>query len=290
MLKFKLIALISIIMSLTASGIDEHKQVEKTGILLVSFGTSYANAQSALDHIDAQVKEAFPEVEVRWAFTSNIIRNILEKRGNYIDSPTEALAKMGADGFTKIAVQSLHIIPGQEFENLQKTIDAFNHIPKNAQKIVLGKPLLYHHEDIEETCAALQSVLPTERKPTDAVVLMGHGTHHASNIYYPGVQYYLWQQSPLTILGTVEGYPGLDEIISELKAKNVKAVWLLPFMSVAGDHAQNDMAGDEADSWKSQLEVAGFTVKPVLRGLAEFDAINAIWIKHLKEIMYEPED
>ena len=283
-MKIKIIALAIFLINITASGMEEHKQIEKTGILLISFGTSYANAQSALDHINAQVKEEFPEVEIRWAFTSNKIRNILKKRGKTIDSPAEALSKMGADGFTKIAVQSLHVIPGEEFENLQKTVNAFNHIPKNAQKIVLGKPLLYHHEDIVEACAALHSILPEERKSGDAVVLMGHGTAHQSNIYYPGVQYYLWQQSPLIFLGTVEGYPRLAEIISELKAKKVKTVWLQPFMSVAGDHAQNDMTGDEPDSWKSQLEAAGFTVNPVLKGLAEFNAIDAIWIKHLKEV------
>lgn len=268
---------------------DKTKQDEKTGILLVSFGTSYANAQSAFDHIDAQVKKTFPGVEVRWAFTSNIIRNILKKRGQTIDSPAEALARMGADGFTRIAVQSLHIIPGKEFEDLEKTVNSFNHIPGNAEKILLGKPLLYHHEDIVETCAALRSILPAGRISSDAVVLMGHGTAHASNIYYPGVQYYLWQQLPLLFLGTVEGYPGLKEIISELEERKVKTIWLMPFMSVAGDHVQNDMAGDEPDSWKSQLEAAGFTVNPILKGLAEYDAIDAIWINHLKEVVDELE-
>ena len=155
---------------------------------------------------------------------------------------------------------------------------------------MLGKPLLYHHEDIVETCEALYSIFPKERKSSDAIVLMGHGTAHQSNIYYPGVQYYLWQQSPLIFLGTVEGYPGLNEVILGLKEKKVKTIWLQPFMSVAGDHAQNDMAGDEPDSWKSQLEAAGFTVKPVLKGLAEFEDIDTIWIKHLKEIMNELED
>ncbi len=289
-MKIKIIAIAIFLINLTASGMREHKQVEKTGILLVSFGTSYANAQSALDHIDVQIKEEFPGIEVRWAFTSNKIRNILKKRGRTIDSPAEALAKMGADGFAKIAVQSLHVIPGEEFENLVKTVSAFNHIPKNTQKIVLGKPLLYQHGDIVETCKALHTILPEERKSTDAVVLMGHGTSHQSNIYYPGLQYYLWQQSPLVFLGTVEGYPSLDEVILELKKQNTKTVWLQPFMSVAGDHAQNDMVGNEPDSWKSQLETAGFTVKPVLKGLAEFDAINAIWIKHLKATMNELEN
>ena len=286
-MKFVTTTFIALLMCLSASSMEQHKKAEKTGILLVSFGTSYENAQVAFDHIDAQVKKAFPGVEVRWAFTSNMIRNILKKRGKMIDSPAEALAKMGADGFTKIAVQSLHIIPGDEFEDLQKTVDAFNRIPKNAEKIILGTPLLYHHEDIEETCSAIMSILPTERKPNEAMVFMGHGTEHISNIYYPGVQYYLWQKSPMIFLATVEGYPGLNEIIAELKAKHVKTLWLQAFMSVAGDHAQNDMAGTNPNSWESKLKAAGFTVKPVIKGLAEYDVIDAIWINHLKTVMDE---
>ena len=286
-MKISLIIIISFFFNLAANGMDKAKQEEKTGILLVSFGTSYTSAQSALDHIEEQVRKTFPGIEVRWAFTSNVIRNIQKKRGRSVDSPAEALAHMGADGFTKIAVQSLHVIPGKEFEDLQKTVAAFNHIPKNVQKIVLGKPLLSRHEDITETCAALKTILPADRAPGDAIVMMGHGTSHESNIYYPGLQYYLWQQSPLVFLGTVEGYPGLKEIIAGLKDKKVKTVWLMPFMSVAGDHAQNDMAGDSPDSWKSQLGNAGFTVKPIIKGLGEYNAIDAIWINHLKEVFDE---
>ncbi len=286
-MKINLLIVLVLLFNLNTTGMNKTKQEEKTGILLVSFGTSYANAQTALDHIGEQVRKTFPGIEVRWAFTSNIIRNTLKTKGRSVDSPAEALAKMGADGFTKIAVQSLHVIPGEEFEDLQKTVAAFNHIPKNAQKVVLGKPLLYRHEDITETCAALRTILPADRAPGDAIVMMGHGTSHESNIYYPGLQYYLWQQSPLLFLGTVEGYPGLKEIIAELKAEKVKTVWLMPFMSVAGDHAQNDMAGDSPGSWKSQLKNAGFTVKPIIKGLGEYDAVDAIWINHLKEVIDE---
>ena len=120
----------------------------------------------------------------------------------------------------KSLVQSLHIIPGEEFENLKKTVCSIQSNPKECKENRTGENrYLYHHEDIVEVCKALQSVFPAERKATDAVVLMGHGTSHESNIYYPGLQYYLWQQSPLIFLGTVEGYPGLEEIISMLKEK-----------------------------------------------------------------------
>lgn len=257
--------------------------MEKKGILLVTFGTSYANAQQAYNKIENKVKEAFPNTEIRWAYTANFIRKKLQKQGKHVDSPAEALAKMANDGYTHIAVQSLHIIPGVEFNALKQTVTAFNHMPKNAKVVLIGEPLLYTHEDMLATLDAMSSVLPEKIGKSEAVVLMGHGTSHQSNVYYPGFQYYLWQKSPSIFLGTVEGYPELRKIIEKLKDQRIKKVYLQPFMSVAGDHAQNDMAGDDDDSWKSQLEAQGFEVKTVLKGLAEYDAIVEVWINHLKE-------
>lgn len=280
--KHILLCLLFILISTNKYLMAQQTFKEKTGILLVTFGTSYSDAQQAFENIDKKIKQAFPYTEVRWAYTANFIRTKLEKQGKHIDSPAEALAKMANDGFTHIAVQSLHIIPGEEFNALEQTVAAFNQMPKNAKVVLLGKPLLYTHEDILATLDAITSILPKDLHKNEAVVLMGHGTAHQSNIYYPGFQYYLWQKSPSIFLGTVEGYPGLSEVIEKLKEQKIKTVYLQPFMSVAGDHAQNDMAGDD-DSWKSQLEAQGFTVEVQLKGLAEYDAIDEIWIKHLKE-------
>lgn len=288
--KTKLIALILIMINLNTMAASHEKNSGKKGILLVSFGTSYANAQNALDNIEEEVKKAFPDVEVRWAYTSNIIRRKLKKQGQSIDSPSEALARMGSDGFTHIAVQSLHVIPGEEYESLRKTVSAFNHIPKNTKAILIGKPLLYAHQDVSNLTEALVNTFPSEIKKDEAVLLMGHGTHHPSNIYYPGMQFYLSQKSPMYFMGTVEGYPELSDIIPTLKAQKVKTIWLMPFMSVAGDHAQNDMAGEGPDSWKSQLEAEGFKVNVVMKGLAEYDSIVQIWVNHLTEVFHELEE
>ncbi|MCL3781532.1 sirohydrochlorin cobaltochelatase [Prolixibacteraceae bacterium JC049] len=259
------------------------KQKMKEGILLVTFGTSYENARVAFTHIEEQVKQEFPEVEIRWSYTSKMIRKILRKRGEEIMSPAEALAKMGEDGVTHVAVQSLHVIPGEEYENLKKTVAAFNHMPKGIQVARLGKPLLYNHADNEVMAAFLSKTFSQYIDNKSAVAFMGHGTHHAANIYYAGFQYYLQQQAPQFLLGTVEGYPELNEVIKELKSKGIKNVTLHPFMSVAGDHAQNDMAGSEGDSWKSVLEANGFRVKVILKGLAEYESVNQIWIDHLRK-------
>jgi len=188
----------------------------------------------------------------------------MKKRGKQIDSPTEALAKMGENGFTHVAVQSLHIIPGEEYSNLKLTVEAFNKMPKGIQVCTLGTPLLFTDTDNKKVATFIDAEYKNRTGVQSAVVFMGHGTHHSSNIYYPGFQYYL------------------NQVISELKTNKIEDITLVPFMSVAGDHAKNDMAGDEPDSWKSVLEKEGFKVETVLKGLAEYNPVVEVWVEHLK--------
>lgn len=262
-------------------------KADKTGILLVSFGSSYPGTKDTFDNIEEEIQTAFPELEIRWAYTSKIIRKKLRSRGEKIDSPAEALAKMGEAGFKRVAVQSLHVIPGKEYVNLKKTVEAFSKMPKGLDIVKLGAPLLYHHKDIVKLSDALFQHLPSEMSKNDVLIYMGHGTHHSANIYYPGMQYYLWQKNPNIFLATVEGYPELNQVIEKLDKKTIPKVWLLPFMTIAGDHAQNDMAGDEKDSWKSILESKGYRVEALMEGMAEHKEIVQIWIDHLKAVLTE---
>jgi len=256
---------------------------QKTGILLVAFGSRRADARAAMANIDREVNEAFPGTELFWAFTSGIVRGKLKAENRPIDSPLEALNRMRDHGFSEIIVQSLHVIPGGEYESLQKTISSFTAQTGDAVSVRSGKPLLYNHEDILEVCRILPVLLPAAEDERDAVILMGHGTSHPSNIYYPGIQYYLWQQSPRYWIATVEGYPSLQDILPLLKEKQIRRVWLVPFLAIAGNHAVTDMAGDKPDSWKSVLEANGYEVRAVLKGLAEYNEIVRIWISHLKD-------
>jgi sirohydrochlorin cobaltochelatase len=277
--------LILILINLVMAGkmYSNNRTLEKKGILLVAFGTSYSNARKAYQNIEEEVKKAFPEVPLRWAYTSKIIRKKLAKQGEHMDSPPEALARMGEEGFSHVAVQSLHIIPGEEYENLKNTVMAFNKMPKGIDVALLGKPLLFMHEDNRKLAGVIHNEFSSETGKNSALVMMGHGTHHQSNIYYAGFQMYLNELTGSIYLGTVEGYPELSMLITQLKERKIEKVSLLPFMSVAGDHAQNDMAGSEKESWKSVLEDEGFQVKIILRGLAEYDDVVKIWISHLKE-------
>jgi len=259
----------------------EQKKNAKTGILLVAFGTTVPEAKVSMDHIDAMAKSRFPGIDVRWAYSSRIVREKLATQGTLIDSPAQALARMMDDGCTRVAVQSLHTIPGEEFHSLRKTVASFEGMPKGMTRIELGEPLLSRSDDMERAAAALLSSIPSDRDKKDAVIFMGHGTHHPANIYYPGMQYYLSRLDPLALVGTVEGSPSLDDVLLALGKHKPKRVFLMPFMSVAGDHAHNDMAGDEDDSWKSILTGKGYTCIPVIRGTAENQAFVDIWLDHL---------
>jgi len=253
----------------------------KVGILLVAFGSSKASAQVSFDNIEKKVKSAYPNIPTRWAYTSTIIRKKLAKQGKHLDSPEIALAKMMDEGFTHVAVQSLHTIGGSEYHDLRRTVGAFKSMGE-FQRIILGYPLLATQNDMERAVQAILATIPKERKKNEAVVLMGHGTHHPSNAFYAALMFQVQLKDPNIFIGTVEGYPEVD-LIKELLFRNkIKKAYLMPFMSVAGDHAKNDMAGDDDDSWKSIFTSAGIQAVPILKGTAEYDIFVEIWVDHLQ--------
>ena len=260
-----------------------HKE-QKTGILLVAFGTSEPSAMAAFDNIDRKVKSAYPDIPVYWAYTSRIIRHKLAKQGKTLDSPAVALAHMADQQFTHVAVQSLHTIAGAEYHDLRRVVGAFKSMG-DFESIILGYPLLATQADMEKTVDVLFEMVPADRKKEDAVVFMGHGTHHPSNAFYAALMFQAQRRDPHVFIGGVEGYPEIDDIQPWLAEKKIKTAWLLPFMSVAGDHAKNDMAGDEADSWKSILSEAGIQCHTVLKGTAEYDGFVDIWLSHLEDVL-----
>jgi len=280
-------AAVVLAMILCAANAYAHKEARemKKGILLVAFGTSEASAKVSFQHIEAKVKKAFPGVDVRWAYSSHIIRHKLAGQGDIILSPAQALAKMMDEGYTHVAVQSLHTIPGEEYHELAMTVNGFKAMPGGFDRLILGFPMLGAQDTVAKAVDAIFATLPKARKANDAVVLMGHGTHHPGNIYYSAMNWQLQQKDPNIIMGTVEGYPELGDVIAWLKERKTGKVWLMPFMSVAGDHAKNDMAGDEEDSWKSRLTKAGFSCQTVLKGTAEYDEFTDIWVEQLAKVV-----
>ena len=262
-----------------------HDRPDRTGILLVAFGSSVPEARVSFDTIDATVKAAFRDVPVHWAYTSDIIRRKLAAQGIMTDSVAMALAKMTDQGFTHVAVQSLHTIRGEEYDDLVKTARAFEGMPNGIGHIVVGAPLLSSQADMAAVAKAMVSNIPKDRKPGDAVVFMGHGTPHPANAFYGALMFNLQRIDPNIFVGTVEGSPEIGDIEQMLLARKIKRAYLIPFMSVAGDHARNDMAGPDQDSWRSILTRAGIDCRVVLKGTAEYENMVAIWLGHLKSAM-----
>jgi len=279
------LVLVLCLLSLPAWAGHSKEAPAKVGILLVTFGTSVAGADKGYAQVEKMVREAYPGMEVRWAYTSRIIRHKLAKQGRVLDSPALALARMGDEGFTAVAVQSLHMIPGEEYEDLVSVARAMAGQSECPEKIVVGDPLLVHPADLERAAEAMLDSVPKERKPGDAVVFMGHGTPHLANVFYPAMQVEFWKKDPNAIVGTVEGSPSVDDVLAQLKARKLRKAYLVPLMSVAGDHAHNDMAGEEPDSWASVLKRAGIATVPVFRGAAEIEAVGRIWLDHLRAAM-----
>ncbi|MHC4907580.1 MAG: sirohydrochlorin cobaltochelatase [Planctomycetota bacterium] len=262
------------------AGDHGHKAPKKVGILLVAFGSSLPSAQVSFSNIDKAVKAKYPNIPVRWAYTSHIIRKKLAKQDKHLDSPEVALAKMQDEGFTHLAVQSLHTIGGAEYHDLRRTVGAFK-MMGGFQRIVLGYPLLATQEDMQRAVQGILSIIPKERQKSEAVVLMGHGTHHPSNAFYAALAFQLQLEDSNIFVGTVEGYPEVDLIKDLMHQKKIKKAYLMPFMSVAGDHAKNDMAGDEDDSWKSIFTKAGIQCVSILKGTAEYAVFVDMWVDHL---------
>ena len=248
-------------------------------ILIVAFGTSVEKARVSYANVEKEVKTAFPGKEIRWAWTAHS----LLKTGPDALSPQEALAKLGTEGVKNVAILSLHIIPGEEYSNLVKTAEAFEGLPKGLEKVRLSRPLLSDTESLSVVADILLKSLPGQRKKDEAVVFVGHGTHHPAGVYYPALQYYLKAKDKNAFVGTVEGDLDLEAITGVLKAAGIKKIWLTPLMTVAGDHAQNDLFGDEDDSWKKHLSANGIQVTPIEKGLGENPAVIGQWVERLKK-------
>ena len=257
----------------------------KKAILVVSFGTSYHETRKkTIEACENKIKESFKDYDFYRAFTSGMIINKLKKRDNmFIDNPSEALEKLYNAGYKEVVVQSLHIICGDEYNKLKDMVVQYE---DKFDKISIGRPLLTYIDDYRETVEAVKKDLD-KMDIDEAVVFMGHGTEHESHSSYPAIEYMFRDYGINAFVGTVEGYPELEQVIKKLKNRNIKTVDLLPFMLVAGDHAINDMASDEEDSWKTILEKEGFNVKVHVKGLGENPYIQEKFKNHALDCMKE---
>lgn len=274
------------ITSVFGASAGEKEAAPQQGILLATFGTSDPDALAAFENIAAMTRERFPGVPVYWAYTSDFIRKKMARQGVEMDTPLVALSRMKDAGIDEVAIQSLHVIAGIEYEEILGAVTAFQSTHQRFDRVEIGGPLLFSAADIEKTSEAILANAAEFRKPGDMLILMGHGSgDHPADITYVATNAIIRAQDPTACLGTVEGHPTFDQVLSTIEEQNPESVTLFPFMSVAGDHAHNDMAGDEPDSWKSQLESRGIECTAVLQGMGESPEIVEIWLSHLDEAM-----
>ncbi len=240
---------------------------------------------AALDRMVERVQKAWPNVPVFKAYTSKAIRGRMVRAGEQADSVSEALQRLLDQGTKRVAVQSLHMIPGSEFHDLLPLASKFMLQENGFERVEVGFPLLAGEEDIEQVAQAILSVLPTHRKAREAVLLMGHGTLHPGNVYYEGLHDCIQQLDPDVFVGALEAEPGIEAIRDKLMQRGVEKAFLLPFLFGAGHHASKDMVGKSGHTWKSVLEKIGISCEAVLKGAGEYDALAAIWLAHLDEAM-----
>ncbi len=261
---------------------------EKTGILLVAYGSSTPVGEQTLHMVTEKARAAFPGIPVRWALTSPHVRTRLAHARKKTDSVLKALCRMGFERYTRVAVQSLHLIPGREYETLLEEAESARSKGGPAL-ITVGAPLLRDTTAAEKAAKALLAHLPEGIGPSDAVVCMGHGTWHSGAAGYEALSRAVKERDPRIVIGTLSGRKTIEQILPGISADGPKTVWLLPLLAVVGTHAERDMAGDQPDSWKSRLEKAGLTCRPVLKGTAQYEGFVDIWLGHLAAAMRELE-
>ena len=249
-------------------------------LLVLSFGTSFNDSRRlTIGAIEDQMEKSFPDYSVRRGFTANIVIDHVAKRdGEKIDDIDASLKRAVDNGVKNLVVQPTHLMNGLEYEELKGDIaqysDAFD-------KIAIGQPLLSSDDDFSRVENAIVDWTKDYDDGETAIVFMGHGTSADSNGVYQKMQDLLSKDGHTNyFVGTVEATPSLDDVMAAVKKGNYKRVVLEPLMVVAGDHANNDMAGDDKDSWKSQFEAAGYQVECLLRGLGENETIRQIYVEH----------
>ena len=265
------------------ASLDDPRNADDIGeseLLVVSFGTSYNdNRRLTIGAIEAAMEEAFPDYSVRRGFTSQIIIDHVKSRdGEVIDNMTEALDRAVANGVRTLVVQPTHLMNGLEYNDvvaeLASYADAF-------EQIAIGEPLLTSDEDFQTVMQAIVDATAEFDDGQTAICFMGHGTEAESNGVYGKMQQLLTDAGYANYyVGTVEAAPTLDDVLAAVKAGDYAKVVLRPLMIVAGDHANNDMAGDEEDSWKSAFEAEGYEVTCEVKGLGELEAIQQLLVAH----------
>ena len=290
------------------ASLDDARNQDEIGeneLLVVSFGTSFNDSRVAdIKGIEDALQAAYPDWSVRRAFTAQIIINHIQARdGEKIDNMTQALDRAVANGVKNLVVQPTHLMHGAEYDEMCEAIEAYK---DQFESVSIAEPMLGEvgsdatviNADKEAVAKAITAAAVSEagfesleaaKDAGTAFVFMGHGTAHVAKVTYSQMQTQMQQLGYENVfIGTVEGEPeetACEAVIEAVKAAGYTNVVLRPLMVVAGDHANNDMAGSEEDSWKTMFEAAGFTVDCQIHGLGEIADVQALYVAHTKAVI-----
>ena len=269
---------------------------EPPAIVLVAYGSLDFEARKTYEKIRAVYRREFEAPAVEIAFTAGFIRRRLAgTEGTAVESPLTALAELHDAGHEEVVVQSLHVAPGSEFHEAAALVSALGTVRGKFgfRRLASGMPLIASGPDYDAVSKALApefdrvtvggGVAESPRDPEEtAVVLVGHGTAHPADAAYARMARVLQRDHRNVFLGTIDGFPGLEEALDEVKAAGVRRVRLVPFLLVAGGHAAKDIAGDDPGSWKRSFEEAGYEVDLNLRGMGENPRVVEIFLEHTR--------
>lgn len=263
----------------------------KKAIVVVSFGTTYADARrSCIEAVEQRIKQAFPEYDIYRAYTANfVIKKLAERDQIYIDNLKTVLEKLHEQGYTEVIIQPTHLTPGEEYE--KKVVEVVLPYQPLFYKLVIGRPLLYFTgndgkpDDFAMAVSALQLQIPVDMVADKTIVFMGHGSPHQHNPAYERMQEYLDRARINAVVGVVEetDYPNFADMLQLLAKKKSKKIIMMPMLLVAGDHANQDMAGSDKDSWKNKFIAHGYEVEIYLHGLGGNKAIQDLYVQHVRD-------
>ncbi len=270
-----LLCLIAIVtMAITSCRNSTRSEPEKPAIVMVAFGTSVLEARKVFVHIDSRVKEKYPDYDVRWAFTSKFIAKKLKRQGIITKNPREVAADLKKEGFKSAVFQSLHVSPGQEFNEISSA-------NTSGLDVAVGRALLTNDADIEAVVKALSKDIKTG----SANIIAAHGnSHHPEfNKQLLAFAKIIEPEHSNLFVCSVEGQPGTEKLKNaSLLAKKTGSANFIPLMIVAGDHIMNDVIGEEAESWKSIVGAKqNFRAKP----LGYNDEVIDIYLEHLNSAL-----
>ncbi len=261
--------------------------MSKKGILIVAFGLGTFSAEQAFSAFCKEAENVFKPIPVRYGFTSEHSRKLLAERGKKSDSVKKAIEKMIFEKYTHIYIQSLHLIPGIEYQNLLATVEQI--MQEQEILISVASPLFKEPSFFNQAVQSLSETAEILENDDEAIVYMGHGTHKhkepQADALYADISYHLQTVDERIFLACMKGSVTLETILPTLKSRGYKKIYLYPLLTLIGRHATEDMAGENEDSWKSQLENEGFICDARCVSLLQTSDFIRFWLHSLQELL-----